>query len=210
MKMKMANIKSTPIHQQLNPTPTTNPAYRSGHDSDESDDDGLEDDLDMDTNGADLDSDNDLSSDDSNNNNNNTTRTATTKLSNNEIVIEDKDTENYGAESANNDETAMSFEDLGLCDELLAATEALGWKKPSIIQSQAIPIALSGRDIIGLAETGSGKTGAFAIPVIQALLANPQSHFALVLAPTREWAVILGFASLPLSAVCANSTRPRH
>jgi ATP-dependent RNA helicase DDX47/RRP3 len=108
--------------------------------------------------------------------------------SSNEIIIEDKDDDNYGAESAQNDTEAQTFEDLGLCDELLAATEDLGWKKPSIIQSQAIPAALSGRDIIGLAETGSGKTGAFAIPVIQALLANPQSHFGLVLAPTRELA----------------------
>lgn len=62
------------------------------------------------------------------------------------------------------------------------------WKAPSKIQREAIPVALSGKDIIGLAETGSGKTGAFALPILQALLDNPQRYFALVLTPTRELA----------------------
>lgn len=62
------------------------------------------------------------------------------------------------------------------------------WKVPSKIQREAIPVALKGNDIIGLAETGSGKTGAFALPILQALLENPQRYFALVLTPTRELA----------------------
>ena len=66
--------------------------------------------------------------------------------------------------------------------------EALNWKKPTKIQREAIPIALQGRDIIGLAETGSGKTGAFSIPILQTLLETPQRLFALILTPTRELA----------------------
>ena len=68
------------------------------------------------------------------------------------------------------------------------ACEALKWKTPSKIQKEAIPVALQGRDIIGLAETGSGKTAAFALPILQALLENPSRLFALILTPTRELA----------------------
>ena len=91
-------------------------------------------------------------------------------------------------EEKESDEVVKTFEDLGLREELLEACESMGWKKPSKIQVEAIPVALEGNDIIGLAETGSGKTGAFALPVLQALLENPQEKFALVLTPTRELA----------------------
>ena len=91
-------------------------------------------------------------------------------------------------EEKESDETVKTFEDLGLREELLEACDSMGWKKPSKIQVEAIPVALEGNDIIGLAETGSGKTGAFALPVLQALLENPQEKFALVLTPTRELA----------------------
>lgn len=57
-----------------------------------------------------------------------------------------------------------------------------------MIQREALPVAFQGKDIIGLAETGSGKTGAFALPILQALLDNPQRLFALILTPTRELA----------------------
>lgn len=56
---------------------------------------------------------------------------------------------------------------------------------PTEIQKESIPWAIEGRDIIGLAQTGSGKTAAFAIPIIQRLWDNPQAFFACVLAPTR-------------------------
>ncbi|KAI9841519.1 MAG: ribosomal RNA processing protein [Thelocarpon superellum] len=59
---------------------------------------------------------------------------------------------------------------------------------PTPIQTESIPLALEGRDLIGLAETGSGKTAAFALPILQALMDAPQPFFALVLAPTRELA----------------------
>lgn len=71
---------------------------------------------------------------------------------------------------------------------LCEACAELKWKNPSKIQKEAIPVALQGKDIIGLAETGSGKTGAFALPILQSLLENPQRYFALVLTPTRELA----------------------
>lgn len=81
-----------------------------------------------------------------------------------------------------------TFADLGVVDSLCDACTSLGFKLPTPIQRESIPIALQGKDIIGLAETGSGKTAAFALPILQALLDKPQPLFGLVLAPTRELA----------------------
>uniref|UniRef100_A0A2K6GXL9 RNA helicase n=1 Tax=Propithecus coquereli TaxID=379532 RepID=A0A2K6GXL9_PROCO len=86
------------------------------------------------------------------------------------------------------EEEIKTFKDLGVTDVLCEACDQLGWAKPTKIQIEAIPLALQGRDIIGLAETGSGKTGAFALPILNALLETPQRLFALVLTPTRELA----------------------
>lgn len=86
------------------------------------------------------------------------------------------------------EELPVTWKDLGLVDALCKACEQLKWKEPSKIQKEAIPLALQGKDIIGLAETGSGKTAAFALPILQALLENPQRYFALILTPTRELA----------------------
>ena len=80
------------------------------------------------------------------------------------------------------------FRSLGLIDILVEAVEALNFKKPTSIQEQAIPPALEGRDIMGFAATGSGKTAAFAIPVLQALYQKPAPLFCVVLSPTRELA----------------------
>ncbi|CAH0564646.1 unnamed protein product [Brassicogethes aeneus] len=85
-------------------------------------------------------------------------------------------------------EKPVTWQDLGLVDALCKACEQLKWKEPSKIQKEAIPVAIQGKDIIGLAETGSGKTAAFALPILQALLENPQRYFALILTPTRELA----------------------
>lgn len=60
-----------------------------------------------------------------------------------------------------------SFQDLGIIDTLCEACTALGYKSPTPIQQDAIPLALQGRDLIGIAETGSGKTAAFALPILQ-------------------------------------------
>ncbi|XP_017856882.1 PREDICTED: probable ATP-dependent RNA helicase DDX47 [Drosophila arizonae] len=89
-------------------------------------------------------------------------------------------------------EQLQTWKELGLNETLCKACEELKWKAPSKIQKEAIPVALQGKDIIGLAETGSGKTGAFALPILHALLENPQRYFALVLTPTRELAFQIG------------------
>ncbi|XP_023534735.1 DEAD-box ATP-dependent RNA helicase 10-like [Cucurbita pepo subsp. pepo] len=88
-----------------------------------------------------------------------------------------------------NEEEVKTFKDLGICEQLVEACDSLGWKNPSKIQAEAIPHALEGKDLIGLAQTGSGKTGAFALPILQALLEAPQAFFACVLSPTRELAI---------------------
>ena len=86
------------------------------------------------------------------------------------------------------DSSDTTFAALGLVDVLCEACEKVGWKKPSRIQAEAIPVALKGNDVIGLAETGSGKTGSFVLPILQALLETPQKLFACILTPTRELA----------------------
>ncbi len=63
-------------------------------------------------------------------------------------------------------ERDTTFADLGVCPEICQAVEKMGYTNPSKIQKESLPFTLKGRDIIGLAETGSGKTAAFAIPVI--------------------------------------------
>lgn len=79
-----------------------------------------------------------------------------------------------------------------MVEPLIEAVNELKWKAPTKIQRESIPVALQGNDIIALAETGSGKTGAFALPILQSLLENPQRYFALVLTPTRELAFQIG------------------
>ncbi|ORX64491.1 P-loop containing nucleoside triphosphate hydrolase protein [Linderina pennispora] len=80
------------------------------------------------------------------------------------------------------------FADIGVMTQLCEACDKLGFKAPTEIQRDAIPWALQGRDVIGLAQTGSGKTAAFALPILQALWENPSPLFACVMAPTRELA----------------------
>jgi len=83
--------------------------------------------------------------------------------------------------------TITTFDSLGLRPELLRAVHDLGFVEPTPIQSQSIPPALMGRDILGSAETGSGKSAAFGLPILQALLDQPRGKTrALILAPTRE------------------------
>jgi ATP-dependent RNA helicase DDX47/RRP3 len=88
-------------------------------------------------------------------------------------------------EKAAEEEKKKSFADLGVCDTLCEACAEVGYKFPTPIQRESIPYALQGRDVIALAETGSGKTAAFALPILQQLLATPQRLFAVCLAPTR-------------------------
>lgn len=80
-----------------------------------------------------------------------------------------------------------SFEEMGLPKDLLLALNKMQFSKPTPIQSKAIPVALEGKDILGSAHTGTGKTAAFGIPLIAKVLSNPSSA-ALVITPTRELA----------------------
>ncbi|MEI8297118.1 MAG: DEAD/DEAH box helicase [Pseudomonadota bacterium] len=83
----------------------------------------------------------------------------------------------------------MSFTELKLHPSLLSAIKELGFTKPTVIQSDAIPPGLAGRDILACAATGSGKTAAFLLPILQRLLDKPRGKTrALVVAPTRELA----------------------
>ena len=81
------------------------------------------------------------------------------------------------------------FAALGLNDRLLRSVESLGFTRPTPIQAQAIPVALAGRDVLGSAMTGSGKTAAFLLPILQRLGGRPRGVTrALVITPTRELA----------------------
>lgn len=80
-----------------------------------------------------------------------------------------------------------TFDGFGLPEKLLKAIGRIPFTKPTPIQAQTIPLALTGRDVLGSAQTGTGKTGAFGIPLIAHLMANPSAG-ALVLTPTRELA----------------------
>ena len=87
------------------------------------------------------------------------------------------------------EEQATAFSDLGLDDELLRALDALGYEEPTPIQVAAIPALLAGKDVIGSAATGTGKTAAFALPMVQGIDVTARGVQALILAPTRELAV---------------------
>jgi ATP-dependent RNA helicase RhlE len=92
----------------------------------------------------------------------------------------------------------MTFRNLGIIDPILDALKAEGYEKPTPIQEQAIPILLEGKDLLGCAQTGTGKTAAFTIPILQQLTAEKNrkvsagSPRALVVTPTRELAIQIG------------------
>ena len=88
----------------------------------------------------------------------------------------------------------MSFEKLGLCSEILKSIKEKGYVNPTEIQERAIPQVLMGRDLLGCAQTGTGKTAGFTLPMLQQFLVN-DGHFkgrrkikSLILTPTRELA----------------------
>jgi ATP-dependent RNA helicase RhlE len=89
-------------------------------------------------------------------------------------------------EAANESRT---FEELGLSPSVLKAVRDAGYKHPTPIQASAIPLVLKGRDVMGLAQTGTGKTAAFTLPIVNQLLGGPGRTRALVLTPTRELCV---------------------
>ncbi len=97
----------------------------------------------------------------------------------------------------------MSFTKLGLNDSLLKAVEKEGYTIPTPIQEQAIPVLLAGKDVLGTAQTGTGKTAAFALPMIQMLMSLPRPEKrvvrALIVVPTRELAVQIQESFMTLS-----------
>ena len=83
----------------------------------------------------------------------------------------------------------MSFKSFELHPQIQAGVEALGYEEPTPIQSQCIPLILQGRDVMGMAQTGTGKTAAFGLPILQRLMSGPRKRVrALIVAPTRELA----------------------
>ena len=85
----------------------------------------------------------------------------------------------------------MTFAELGLGPDILKAVEEAGYLIPTPIQEQAIPVVLMGRDVLGVAQTGTGKTAGFTLPMIEILAgsrAKARMPRSLILAPTRELA----------------------
>lgn len=93
----------------------------------------------------------------------------------------------------------MSFDSLGLSADILRAVEEMGYRQPTPIQQQAIPMVLTGRDLMACAQTGTGKTAGFTLPLLQRLTADTavaksgrRPVRALILTPTRELAAQIG------------------
>jgi len=111
------------------------------------------------------------------------------------------------ANSLTQQKETMNFSQLGLADAQLRACESLGYTTPTPIQTKAIPVILSGADVIGCAETGTGKTAAFLLPIIQNLTAQKRPGVrVLVLAPTRELALQIQKNYAELNHVKANES----
>ncbi|MEE6516876.1 hypothetical protein FKM82_026697 [Ascaphus truei] len=106
----------------------------------------------------------------------------------------------------------LRFHELGLDDRLLKAIADLGWSKPTLIQEKAIPLALEGKDLLARARTGSGKTAAYSIPIIQNLLqakmsVSEQATRVLILVPTKELGQQVQKMIRQLTSYCARDVR---
>ena len=87
------------------------------------------------------------------------------------------------------EEGAKTFADLGLHEDVLEALEEMGWETPTPVQRDSYALVMERHDVIVQARTGTGKTGAFGIPLVDGLLSDDGDEQALVLAPTRELAL---------------------
>ena len=96
--------------------------------------------------------------------------------------------------------TTPAFADMGLAPEVARAVADAGYETPSAIQAATIPLVLAGRDVVGLAQTGTGKTAAFALPILSLIDPSERSPQALILAPTRELALQVAEACVTYSA----------
>jgi len=94
-----------------------------------------------------------------------------------------------GEVKADQEDEGITFTDLGLPRDLLKAVTDMGFVTPTAIQKEAIPVLLAGRDVVGVAQTGTGKTAAFGLPLLDAVDSRDSVVQALVLAPTRELAL---------------------
>ncbi|KAJ8400105.1 hypothetical protein AAFF_G00401440 [Aldrovandia affinis] len=106
----------------------------------------------------------------------------------------------------------LQFHEMGLDDRLLKALADLGWAQPTLIQEKAIPFSLDGKDIVARARTGSGKTAAYAVPMIQRILTSKQTVReqavrALILVPTKELGQQVQAMVRQLTAFCARDVR---
>lgn len=110
------------------------------------------------------------------------------------------------------DEKTVQFYEMGLDDRILEAIARLRWKEPTLVQEKAIPLILEGKDVLARARTGSGKTGAFAIPVVHKILegkrtATEQTVQVLILAPTRELCKQIKDNISQLTVLCKREVR---
>uniref|UniRef100_A0A671MIA7 RNA helicase n=1 Tax=Sinocyclocheilus anshuiensis TaxID=1608454 RepID=A0A671MIA7_9TELE len=110
------------------------------------------------------------------------------------------------------EEERLHFHEMGLDDRVLKALADLGWSQPTLIQEKAIPLALEGKDLLARARTGSGKTAAYAIPLIQRILTSKQTVReqavrALVLVPTKELGQQVQSMIRQLTAYCSRDVR---
>src|SRR3954464_7103770 len=87
------------------------------------------------------------------------------------------------------DTSRATFESLGLSADVLRVLNELGYEEPTPIQTHAIPLLMSGRDVLGSAATGTGKTAAFALPLVERLDPRAQAVQGLIMTPTRELAM---------------------
>lgn len=130
--------------------------------------------------------------------NNDEDRTAT---AGDEVNSDASAPQNTSSTDASGDEApAVTFADMGLAPAVAQAVKDVGYEVPSAIQSATIPLVLEGRDVVGLAQTGTGKTAAFALPILSLIDPTVKSPQALILAPTRELALQVAEACVTYSA----------
>ena len=103
--------------------------------------------------------------------------------------IDNADADDIDSQDDADEDDSVTFEDLGLPEEILQAVTLMGFVTPTPIQAEAIPALLELRDVVGIAQTGTGKTAAFGLPMLSIVDADEKEVQALVLAPTRELAM---------------------
>jgi ATP-dependent RNA helicase DDX56/DBP9 len=134
------------------------------------------------------------------------------KLDQNDRPAGSEDTETPIAAKTEGSKAEPSFADLGLDARLVQAIAKLSYQRPTLVQQKAIPLALTGQDVLCKGKTGSGKTAAYVLPVLSTILkkkqAQPsQSTAALILVPTRELADQVFKAAEQFSAFCAKDVQ---